>query len=221
MPIINRNVMVNDGGSSRGTTTIPANATTRTSSPAVSVGGTSGNYYDMLRAIQQENNAFNMAQTDMVNAFNAAEAQKNRDWQERMSNTAHQREVKDLMAAGLNPVLSALNGNGATVGNGATASGQKAVADNTLGNGIISMMSAMINASSAATVASIYANASMYGANRSLEGTKYGADLNQLVQAAHDATSDSTSARHDATNLVTSLLGMLAGGVYMNHKRKH
>lgn len=53
-------------------------------------------------------------------AFNAAEAQKNRDWQTTMSNTAHQREMADLEAAGLNPVLTA--NQGAATGAGATAS---------------------------------------------------------------------------------------------------
>lgn len=69
------------------------------------------------------------------NQFNHDEAELDRNWQEQMSNTAHQREVKDLLSAGLNPILSA-NNSGASTGSGAQASASQNAQVDTSASGV-------------------------------------------------------------------------------------
>lgn len=116
---------------------------------------------DFITGEQQKTNAYNSAeaaeqrrfqaeQAALDRQFNAEQAAINRDWQAQQSSTAHQREVQDLIAAGLNPVLSASGGNGAATGSGATASyqagasGAKATAGNVNG-ALVSLFGSLLD----------------------------------------------------------------------------
>lgn len=190
-----------------------------------------------LQGIAQSNSAFNAEQAQIQREwaerqsakamqFNAAEAAKNRDWQEMMSNTAHQREVNDLMAAGLNPVLSAMNGNGAAVTSGATASGvvgsgSKADADTSTSGAIANLLGSILSAQTALQnaninartqeavadkynamseiVANINAAAGLKQASIHAGATKYAADAAKL--ASMYAADQSSSASRYATDV--------------------
>lgn len=201
-----------------------ANQVATSSTDAVNTAlGQTNNLMDQLYGVQQANNATNAAmaaeqrdwsaqQAELTRRYNSAEAAANRDWQQMMSNTAHQREVSDLVAAGLNPILSATGGNGAAVTSGSAASaanpsGSSAQGDNSLNQAIVSLLgnnlSAMTKLADMSTsaltadktadkytaatelAALISADASKYGANQSSAAARYSAD--QHAAATRDA----------------------------------
>lgn len=206
---------------------------------------TGANQIAHMQGVAQANNAWSAGQAQIQRewqeqqnakamAFNQNEAAKNRNWQEMLSNTAHQREVRDLMAAGLNPVLSAMNGNGASVGSGATAQGvtsQGAKGDtDTSVNGAIanllgSILSAQtqieaanINAKTQEAVADKYtamerivseiaASASRYGADTSAAASRYGADKTAAASRYHSDRSFEASRYSSDRSAAASMFG--------------
>lgn len=209
------------------------------SSPAINVNNAAAQISN-LRRIAQENSAFNASEAEKQRAwtaeqnakamqFNAAEAQKNRDWQQMMSNTAHQREIKDLMAAGLNPVLSAMNGNGAAVTSGATASGvvgsgSKADADTSTSGAIANLLGSILAALTSIQNANVNARTQEAVADKYNAMSKIVAEINAaagIKQAGihagatrYAAEQSYASTRYSTDHTKYGMIENLVSGIY-------
>lgn len=97
-------------------------STTQTAQDAFNQSQASANKamaFSAAQAAQQM--AFQKAMMENMQSYNSAQAREQRDWQERMRATAYQATVKDMIEAGINPILAAQLG-ATSAGSGATAS---------------------------------------------------------------------------------------------------
>ena len=137
---------------------------------------------NQMQQISAANNAWSEAQAQkqmdfqresnqIAMDFNAEEAAKNRDWQKMMSDTAHQREIRDMLAAGINPILSVNGGHGASVGSGATASGvtsqgAKGDTDMTMNTALVSLLNNVLTQKNQMDIANINAQTQLAVADK-------------------------------------------------------
>lgn len=162
-------------------------------------GGSLDSLLKMLQEQQAQNNSWSAAQAqrqmdfqrseaDRAMEFNHDEAELSRAWTQMMSDTAHQREVKDLQAAGLNPVLSAYGGQGAPVTSGVSAAsyqtqpGAKGDTDTSFSTALVHLLGSVISAQASMT------NQAVSAATQESVADKYTAMSHLVAQLQSDTS---------------------------------
>lgn len=147
--------------------------------------------------------------------FNRSEAQKARDWQTDMSNTSHQREVDDLRAAGLNPVLSANGGAAAYSTSSASGSADSSaigalasIYQNKMNNENAVKLAQMTNKNNL-EIAKIQAAASNYASDNAYSASRYASDNSYYASKYNTDVSSYTSNRNSERSYKATGAGML------------
>lgn len=131
---------------------------------------------------------FLLEQQAREQAWSASQAEKQMQFQHYESSTAHQREVADLQAAGLNPVLSS-GGTGASTGSGAQAQ-----ADSILPELMQILQSSVSHGGGGRTVVNVEnGDEKTYKEGEGEYGVKYG----RKVAPAHSVTSATSKPKDD------------------------
>lgn len=163
------------------------------------------------RGGQQATNAQNIEIARETNQFNAAEAQKQRDYETSMSNTQYQRGVADMRAAGINPALAYTQGGAGTPG-GSTASGVSTRVDNpnaALGSNVSAGLSTALNAMNTLKQGRVLeataANQQAQAYQHAVEGGRTQLDINRL------SSDDASKALNDTINANLATLRASAG----------
>lgn len=116
---------------------------------------------------------------ERANRSNQKMAREQMDFQERMSNTAYQRAVKDMAAAGINPMLAA------KVGGATTPTGAAATVQNALGAGVSSALQGMQMAETIQSIEQSRAQAAQLAAStQKIKSETMTQDMNAAEQAA-------------------------------------